>query len=832
MMMLDRALRYAAHGWPVFPLLPGEKRPLVKSAHPPGTACKGECGHHGHGLYDATTSEATIRAWWGDDGEPAANIGLRAGIGWWVLDIDAKQPPGGVSGLEMVALLESMHGALPTTLCVRTPGGGEHRYFQLPLDRTIGNRAKIKTPDGRPTSLDVRGSGGYVVAEPSSVGGKAYSILHQGPIAEAPEWLLDVVAPPARAERATAPRVNSGTRYGAAALAGACRRIAESEQGDRHDAILHSALGMGSLVAGRVAGLSAEACEEALVAAGIAAGKPQREVVRTVRDGLARGALSPRVPELAEYRVSARPGREDQPPCDDLGPFPGDDEPAPPAPVEVLDVERMTDLGNARVMVRLHGPSVRWCGAMPGEGWMAWDGARWRADDTLHMHRLCDEVADDWRQRAPMEIEPPASDADEAANDLREAMLAHASRTESARARRAMLEITRSRDGIATRASQWDADDYLLQTPGATYDLRQLRKRAPRREDHITRSTAVDASAEDCPAWLEFLWTIMGGDGPRRDLETARKVAAQDPGSSRAAVNLHAAEMCAFLQRICGYMLTGDTGEQVMFIAYGTGANGKGTFLNAIKAIMGDYATGAQVETFVDRKHGGIPNDLAALAGARFVLCSEPEEGAPLAEGLIKMVTGQDTITARFLNREFFDFVPRFKLWMMTNHKPVVKGTDNGIWRRLVLVPFTVTVPEGKRDKHLPEKLREEYPAILRWMLDGLKAWRSQGLDLPATVRAASEAYRAEMDILGEFIAERCVTGASESVTNAVLYAAYKAWADNMGCRAVSHKALSRNLASRGLAQVPSRKGGRTWAGIGLATATAETPEYPRWDRD
>ncbi|MBM4392383.1 MAG: bifunctional DNA primase/polymerase [Deltaproteobacteria bacterium] len=333
MMMLDRALRYAAHGWPVFPLLPGEKRPLVKSAHPPGTACKGECGLLGHGLYDATTSEATIRAWWGDDGEPAANIGLRAGIRWWVLDIDAKQPPGGVSGLEMVALLESMHGPLPPTLCVRTPGGGEHRYFRLPADRAIGNRAKIKTPDGRPTSLDVRGNGGYVVAEPSSVGGKAYALASRGSIAEAPAWLLDVVAPP-RPEPARAPREiprsrdATGTRYGAAALAGACRRIAESAQGDRHDAILHAALGMGSLVAGRAAGLSAEACEEALVAAGIAAGKPQREVVRTVRDGLARGAMSPRVADLADRRASPPPSSSRRPPPrddgDDQPPLPGD----------------------------------------------------------------------------------------------------------------------------------------------------------------------------------------------------------------------------------------------------------------------------------------------------------------------------------------------------------------------------------------------------------------------------------------------------------------------------------------------------------------------------
>lgn len=546
---------------------------------------------------------------------------------------------------------------------------------------------------------------------------------------------------------------------------------------------------------------------------------------------------------LADARDRAR--REPRAPAAELPPPHGDDDmprradevgevDPPRAAVDVLDLssERCTDLGNARVLVRLHGRDLRWCGAMPGDGWMVWDGTRWRADDTLAVRRLTDDVAEEWRRNAPPEVTPALDDDDKAQNAMRKAVRAHAASCESARSIRAMLEIARSRDGIASRSGDWDADNMRLNTPSATYDLERLRMYPPRREDLITRSTAVDASAEDCPAWSAFLWTVAGGTGPAIDRAAATAIAAEFPGSERARANLHAAELVAFLQRVAGYCLSGDTSEQCMFIAYGTGANGKGTFLNTIKAIMGDYAQGAQVATFTDRKAISIPNDLAALAGARMVLCSEPEEGAPLAEGLVKMVTGQDTITARFLNREFFDYLPRFKLWMMTNHKPVIKGTDNGIWRRLVLVPFVVTIPEHQRDKHLPDKLRAEYPAILRWMLDGLKQWRATGLATPDVVRAASAAYRTEMDVVGDFIADRCRLDEAAAAGNAELYGAYKTWATDLGLRPMSHKGLSRALQQRGLKQSPARVGGRKWLGIALVgdNAGSATRPPPRWD--
>lgn len=354
MMMLQRALRYIEVGWPVFPLAPGEKKPLIVSAHKAGVECRGECGAHGHGLYDATLDPELASRWWGEDGEPGANVGLRAGVRWWVLDVDAKAPKsGGLTGYEMLTLLESTHGALPETLTVRTPGGGEHRFFSLPNDRVIPSRARIKAPDGRPTALDVRGVGGYVVGEPSVVDGKAYALHVRARLANAPEWLLELVAPYRKESKAPAKTIlvdlgATGTRYGSTALRNAVDAIQRAGEGERHHAIFASAAALGELVAGRAVGLSAAACEESLLAAAQSIGKPYREALRTIRDGLNKGAQNPKVPELRfqqrstqQHRVDPNPEPQAQPQSEPEQPPPPDDpEALPPGERSVLVVNR------------------------------------------------------------------------------------------------------------------------------------------------------------------------------------------------------------------------------------------------------------------------------------------------------------------------------------------------------------------------------------------------------------------------------------------------------------------------------------------------------------
>lgn len=456
--------------------------------------------------------------------------------------------------------------------------------------------------------------------------------------------------------------------------------------------------------------------------------------------------------------------------------------------VEVLPTERtLTDKGNAEMIVDRFGSDLCWCDAMPGTGWMSWTGNRWESDVTRETTRKALQVGGMWREAAP--AAPPADSedpADEARMKRRKAILRHADRSESAASIRAMLDLAGPM--LSVRRDLFDKDEMLFTTPTRTYDFNKWTHHKPRPKDYITRTSSVDADG-DCPLWLAFLNRIMGGDQ----------------------------EMIDFLQRTVGYCLTGNINEHCVFIAHGSGANGKSTFMSTISYILGDYATTTSVETFMDRKQSAIPNDLAALAWARLVSCSETSEGGGLAEGRIKEIAGGDEICARFLNREFFTFRPKFKLWMLTNHKPVIKGTDNGIWRRIRLIPFEVTIPEEERDKDLTAKLRAEAPAILKWAMAGLREMkRIGGLKAPDRVMLATEAYRGEMDILGDFIEEMCLTGEIHRISNGMLYSSYNQWAKENGLTAKSHKWFSRALQDRGLKQSDSRAGGRMWAGITL----------------
>ncbi len=471
------------------------------------------------------------------------------------------------------------------------------------------------------------------------------------------------------------------------------------------------------------------------------------------------------------------------------------------------EVVNLTDLGNSRVFVQIFGKDLRWCGAMPGSGWMVWDKSRWRSDDTKLVLRHAAEVGPEWLHRMPdplpvLSKERRAAMEDEEVSKylmrqaeiegMREAYQKHAKRCEAAGSMKSLIELAAAHERIATRKDAWDADIWLFNTPDRTYDPRTMLSHPPKREELITRMATVGADAsEKCPTWLQFLSVAMDGD--------------QD--------------MVAFLQRAVGYCLTGSTGEQCLFIAYGRGANGKSTFMDTVSYLLGDYATTIGVETFVNRREGAIPNDLAALAGARLVVCSEGPEGGGLDEALVKLVTGGDPISARFLNREFFTFKPAFKLWMLTNHKPVIKGTDDGIWRRLRLVPFTVTIPKEERDPELPAKLKAEATAIMQWAVEGLKEWMRIGLAPPAKVLEATEDYRAEMDILGDFLEDKCCTGENLEATNKEVYGAYQEWAKSQGLGVRSQKWLSRALKDRGFKQAEGRADGRKWVGFSVLAA-------------
>lgn len=464
-----------------------------------------------------------------------------------------------------------------------------------------------------------------------------------------------------------------------------------------------------------------------------------------------------------------------------------------------VKVYRPTDGGNADRLSDRFGDEVRWCTAVQGDGWLVWDGARWAPDTMLRIDQLTRLVAADVVRHAEgVGVELRAAEArvsqpPTTAESARIAALRHEFRvwdgwsrsTEMVGHLKAMQTVARQR--VAVEQERLDADLWALNTPAGVVHLTSG-ELAEHDRDAMHTKVAGASPGGACPTWLAFLTRIMGGD----------------------------AEMVAFLQRVVGYCLTGSTREQCIFILYGNGSNGKSTFLDTLRAVLGDYVMHARAETFMrDPRGGGIPNDVAALRGARVVTASEPEQGEQLDESLVKEMTGDAAITARFMRGEFFTFAPRFKVLLATNHRPVIRGTDHGIWRRIRLVPFTQTIRDDEKDRDLPTKLLAERDGILAWAVEGCLAWQRDGLAPPDAVLDATDDYRADMDWLGDFISERCIIGV-QSVANSALFQAYRDWCEVNGEKPRAQRSLTRALLDRGYRQAANRMNGRRWEGLGL----------------
>jgi putative DNA primase/helicase len=438
---------------------------------------------------------------------------------------------------------------------------------------------------------------------------------------------------------------------------------------------------------------------------------------------------------------------------------------------------RQSDTGNAERLVRRFGAKIR---HVADQGvWRVWDGMRWVTDRGRVISRLSKKVAQELFEEA-IGLE----------GDERKTMLGWAMKSETKDRRTAMIDLAATEKDITTLIEHYDSDPWLFNVQNGTVDLRTQTLQRHNGADMLSKISPVvyDASAT-CPTWDTFLEEVMDGDR----------------------------EMIDFLARAAGYSLSGDTGIQGMFFLHGDGANGKGVFTEVLRYIFGDYAKNASFDTFVVQKNDGrIRNDLAALVGSRLVTASESQDGHRLDEAIIKTLTGCDPITTRFLHKEYFTFYPQFKLWMSSNYKPVIRGTDWGIWRRVNMIPFEVIIPEEKRDPQLAGKLKAEGPGILNWMLRGLKVYLEHGMMYPAKVREATSHYRESQDIIGQFIAAKCVLHEEAEVQFSLLYEAYKQWA-----AAAREFTLSERKFSEALKKRPTltskRKKGLTWyVGIGL----------------
>lgn len=419
-----------------------------------------------------------------------------------------------------------------------------------------------------------------------------------------------------------------------------------------------------------------------------------------------------------------------------------------------------TDYGNAERLVARHGDDLRY--VTPWKSWLVWDQNRWVKDATEEVERRAKDTARHI-YRTAVELEH---------DDARLKFMKFARATEQAARLHAMVKLAESEDAVVVVPQQLDADPWMLNVANGTLDLRTGKLHEHRRSDLNTKLAPVtyDAKARS-PRWETFLAQVLPSP-----------------------------ELRAFIQQAVGYSLTADTSEHVAFLLWGTGANGKSTFLEIVRALLGDYSQQAASDLLMTKRGGGIPNDVARLPGARFVTVSETEEGRQLAEETFKRLTGEDRVAARFLYGEFFEFTPVAKFWLATNHKPEVKGAGEALWRRIHLVPFTVTIPDDQRDRRLVSKLRKELPGILRWAVDGCLQWQHRGrFTVPEEVRRATEEYREESDVIGMFLEDCCDVDPQLSDSASGIYARYEWWCGRMGQRfPLTQNKFGRILTERG----------------------------------
>ncbi len=457
----------------------------------------------------------------------------------------------------------------------------------------------------------------------------------------------------------------------------------------------------------------------------------------------------------------------------------------------------MNDFGNANRLIHRHGDDMLFVRDI---GWFIWDRTRWNhetgSDEAIKRAHLT--------ARAIVSEVHALKDRGDKYVDRAGLLARHAVASGNQAKTHAMLAAAAVYK--SQRIEALDSDPFLLASPGGTIRLAsQCSMRENRRDDLMTRSlgTAYREGAQ-CPIWEKFLIDIMPD-----------------------------ADMRAFLQRICGYCLTASTSEQAFFIFWGSGKNGKSTFVDAIREVMGDYAINSPVSTFLAKRDGNSGSeaspDLARLPGARLVTAAEPPEGARLDEAKIKEMSGGELMTARHLNQGFFDFKPVFKAVISTNHRPSIRGADHGIWRRVRLVPFTVQIPDNKVDRDLGNKLRKEREGILQWMITGAEDWFQQGLNPPKQAIAAVEDYRASEDPVGEFLKARCElpgdmpdpsTGRPYEIGAKALRAAYKAWCDEEGLEPLRDKAFGSKVIARGISTRKSH-GLTVYVGVCLRTYMA-----------
>jgi putative DNA primase/helicase len=457
--------------------------------------------------------------------------------------------------------------------------------------------------------------------------------------------------------------------------------------------------------------------------------------------------------------------------------------PRPPAAIREVKADKssdaapkylLTELGNAERFANEHNALVRY--VSPWKKWLYYDGKRWNPTASEKVRQLAHQTSKQFYNLAAKEVEPRRAKelADWGNVSCRSTSIS------------AMLKEASAL--LAIDPSQLDADPWLFNCDNVTIDLRTQTPRPHRKEDFITKISHV---TYDPKATAPIFGKVLSTALPQTSID--------------------------FIQRFFGYCMTGSTKEQVVHIWVGCGANSKSTLHSPIQNALGDYAKTTRPETLMVKRGDTIPSDLAKLKGARLVTAAEAEDGHKLAESAIKQWTGGDKVQARVMYGDWFEFTPEFKILLCTNHKPIISGVDHAIWRRIRLIPFTVTIPDAEQDKDLPEKLNRELSGVLNWILTGLKKWLADGLGYPEEVREATANYQAEQSVINVFLECNCITLPDETVEADKLFKAFDNWRSNEGQPKITQTKFGTLLGQLGYKKGRLPGSGRiTYVGIGL----------------
>ena len=618
--------------------------------------------------------------------------------------------------------------------------------------------------------FDVRGDGGYVVAAGSlhSSGAKYRYVDGRGlediEVASAPKWLIDLIssAPKSTDRVAAEPTVHQipaanvdrARAYADAARRRELDRLGKAPTHQRNDTLNRAAFKLGQLAPYSIFNITEVTDDLARVAREV--GLDDHEIGPTIQSGLQAGSQHPRRLPFLKSRDRIRTVEPPEKSDDDLA----------------AELARLgeTDTHNAQRFARRFGGNAI---HTPGRGWLVYDGKRWRPDNLLQVTELAKQTA----RRIVDEAQHLENDAARAARSK------FACQSLSKGALDRMLDLAKSLVGVED--NRLDADPWLLNVDNGTIDLRTGRRENHDPRDLLTIIAPVRANRSDkCPLFKKFLKRITGGDAGLR----------------------------TFIQKAVGYSLTGSTTEQAFFFVHGkSGNNGKSTLVNLIRDMLGDYGCHTPTETLLTKQYdNSIPVDLARLAGARMVTAVEANFNRHLDEAKIKTMTGGEPIVARFMRQTLFEFNPEFKLWLVANDRPRVRGTDDAFWRRVRVIPLDIEIPPGERDPKLPEKLRAEWPGILAWAVRGCRKWQAQGLTQPPVVRSATKGWQQEMDALKKFVAEQLVIAPGLKILSSQLFDRYKKWCADHGEEALTVQDFKAKLQET-LDVTHTRTKGRSW---------------------